>query len=321
MTAFLAFALLAPHETRPGFLDIQELGPESLRVFWKAPARDDLKLAIRPRFPEGAKPATDVVGTSDGEFYVERYALACPGGLVGRVIAIEGLDATMTDVLVRFTRLDGSVLTTLLKPSALSFVVPARETAWDVMLVYTRLGVEHILLGIDHLLFVLGLLIIVRGPKRLLGTVTAFTAAHSLTLAAATLGWVNVPSAPVEAVIALSIVFVALEILKIKKGNQSLTERRPWVVAFAFGLLHGFGFAGALSEVGLPSHAIPVALLFFNVGVELGQLAFVGAAMAVLWACRRSARPAGSWVPRLAAYAIGVPAAFWTIERVAACWA
>ena len=185
---------------------------------------------------------------------------------------------------------------------------------------YLRLGIKHILLGIDHLLFVLALMILVAGRRRLVGTVTAFTAAHSLTLAAAALGLVRVPQKPVEAVIALSIVFVASEIIRGREGKPGLTARSPWVVAFIFGLLHGFGFAGALSEVGLPPQAIPLALLFFNVGVELGQLLFIGAVAIVVVAIRRLAVPSPTWAWRVPAYGIGAVAAMWTLERVTGFW-
>jgi hydrogenase/urease accessory protein HupE len=187
------------------------------------------------------------------------------------------------------------------------------------------LGVEHILFGVDHLLFVLALLILVKGWRKLVGTITAFTVAHSVTLAAATLGFVHVPAKPVEATIALSIVFVACEIVHGRRGRSGLTEGWPWVIAFSFGLLHGFGFAGALREVGLPQNTIPLALLFFNIGVELGQLLFIGVVMAVIFVAVRAARKfsqwdvtpqsAFAWCENISAYAIGGVAAFWLIER------
>jgi hydrogenase/urease accessory protein HupE len=200
--------------------------------------------------------------------------------------------------------------------------VEAAPGALEVARTYLLLGTEHILGGVDHLLFVLALLILVKGTRRLVWTVTAFTVAHSLTLAGATLGFVHVPGAPVEAAIALSIVFVAAEIIHGREGKVGLTERFPWVVAFTFGLLHGFGFASALSEVGLPQAAIPVALLFFNVGVETGQLLFIASVFALIAASQRVARrfdvapPAWAW--RLPPYAIGSIASFWIIQRIAA---
>jgi hydrogenase/urease accessory protein HupE len=189
-----------------------------------------------------------------------------------------------------------------------------------VVRTYFLLGVEHILSGIDHLMFVLALLLLVKGVRRVVVTVTAFTLAHSLTLAGATLGFVHMPGPPVEAAIALSIVFVASEIIHSRQGKPGLTESYPWVVAFTFGLLHGFGFAGALAEVGLPDNAIPLALLFFNLGVEAGQLLFIAGVLAVAIAWRRLRAPWPEWARWMPAYGIGSVAAFWTIERVAAFW-
>jgi hydrogenase/urease accessory protein HupE len=205
-----------------------------------------------------------------------------------------------------------------LLPERPRFVVEAPQDSAGVARTYLTLGVEHILAGVDHLLFVLALVLIVSNRRRLLVTITAFTVAHSLTLAAATLGVVRVPQAPVEAVIALSIVFVAAEIIHGIQGQPGLTARAPWVVAFVFGLLHGLGFAGALAEVGLPSRAIPLALLFFNVGVELGQIIFVAAVWAILALVARASVPRHAWVRALPPYAIGAVAMFWVFERVLA---
>jgi hydrogenase/urease accessory protein HupE len=246
-------------------------------------------------------------------------------------VDIEGLSATRTDVLARLERADGTSQTVRLTPEQASFVVAAAPSALEVSKTYFVLGVEHILLGVDHLLFVLGLLFLVGSWKQLVGTVTAFTVAHSITLAGATLGWVHAPQAPIEATIALSVMFVAAEILHRAQGHSGLAARAPWVVAFVFGLLHGFGFSGALREVGLPETDIPLALLFFNLGVEVGQLLFVGAVVLLLSALTRLLRRPGQtergpWhtealirVP--VAYAIGSVAAFWTVQRVVGFWA
>jgi hydrogenase/urease accessory protein HupE len=242
-------------------------------------------------------------------------------------MAIEGLSATSTDVLVRIESLAGAIQTERLSPTKTTFVVQAAPGAGEVAATYLRLGVEHILIGFDHLLFVLALVILVRDWRRVAVTVTAFTIAHSMTLAAATLGFVNVPGPPVEATIALSIMLVSVEIVNARRGQPSLTARLPWLVAFSFGLLHGFGFAGALAEVGLPQHAIPVALLFFNVGVEIGQLIFVAAILALIsllrYAASRRLEPARvqRTLDRLdvtIAYGIGITAAYWLVERTSA---
>jgi hypothetical protein len=261
--------------------------------------------------------------------YIERWRTRCSGGLTGQEIGIAGLPATRTDVLARVTRTDGTAQTVRLTPSAPAFTLTISASGWQVVRTYTALGVEHILLGIDHLLFVLALLFLVGSWPRLIGTVTAFTLAHSLTLAAATLGWIRVPPAPVEAVIALSIVFVAAEILHVRQGRAGLAARLPWVVAFVFGLLHGLGFAAALRDIGLPEHAIPLALAFFNVGVELGQLLFIGAVFGLLWLIQPVSHPVnGSGNPWRyaerfsgpAAYLVGTVAMFWVFERTYSFW-
>lgn len=249
------------------------------------------------------------------------------GGLAGQTIAIEGLSRTSTDVLVRIEILGGATQTERLSPTKATFVIQAVPGSLEVAATYLRFGIEHILFGFDHLLFVLALVILVRGWRRVALTVTAFTGAHSITLVAATLGLVNLPGPPVEAAIALSIVLIAVEILNVRRGMPSLTARWPWFVAFCFGLLHGLGFAGALAEVGLPHHAIAIALLFFNLGVEVGQLAFVTAVLAAGALFRRAIalriEPAGvrrmvNWLDVTVAYAIGALAAYWLIERTTA---
>jgi uncharacterized membrane-anchored protein YitT (DUF2179 family) len=212
-----------------------------------------------------------------------------------------------------------------------SFTVTAAPDRLEVGRTYLVLGVEHILLGIDHLLFVLGLLFLVGSWRRLVATVTAFTVAHSITLAAATLGWVHVAQAPIEATIALSVMFVAAEILHAAQGKPGLAARAPWVVAFVFGLLHGFGFAGALRGVGLPEKDVPLALLMFNVGVEVGQLLFIAGVVAILSLVTRLIRRGrsgehGPWytesmIRTPVAYVVGSLAAFWVVQRVVAFWA
>jgi hydrogenase/urease accessory protein HupE len=239
-----------------------------------------------------------------------------PGGLADQTIHIDGLRTTLTDVLVRLERLDGTTLVHRVEPSQPSLVLEASPSLFSVAGTYFVLGVEHILSGIDHLSFVLALLLLVKGRRRLVGTITAFTVAHSVTLAAATLGWVNVPGALVEAVIALSIVFVAAEIVHGHQGREGVTARAPWIVAFVFGLLHGFGFAGALHEVGLPGHAIPTALFLFNFGVEVGQLLFVAAVLVLVALARRPLASVPRWATVVPAYAIGAVAMFWTLQRI-----
>ena len=205
------------------------------------------------------------------------------GPIHGGRLSFDGLQNTIMDVLVTIKMLNGEQFSGLVKPDKAQFVIPETPSIWNISKTYLILGVEHILLGIDHLLFVLALVLITFGKWRIVKTITAFTIAHSITLSLAALGFVHVPSAPVEAVIALSIVFLAVELVNYARGKIGLTAKHPWVVAFIFGLLHGFGFAGALTEVGLPQVDIPFALAFFNIGVEIGQLAFVMVLLGIIY--------------------------------------
>ena len=322
----MAFAVMSAatvshaHEVRPGYLELRQTGEEAFEVIWKVPARGDLRLSLHARLPESCRSVAPVSRYLVGSAYVDRWTVTCPGGLAGQTIGVDGLSATLTDVLVRVERSGGTTQVARLTPSAPTFVVEAAPDSMGIASTYLMLGVEHILLGIDHLLFVLALLMLVEGRRRLIWTVTAFTLAHSLTLAAATLGFVHVPQRPVEAIIALSIVFVAGEIVHARRGSPGATQRWPWLVAFTFGLLHGFGFAGALAEVGLPQQAIPLALLFFNVGVEVGQLLFIGAALLLAALAGRIQIPSPAWAGTLPAYGIGSVATYWTIERVVGFW-
>jgi hydrogenase/urease accessory protein HupE len=310
-------------EFKPGYLQLTQLDHQTYDVLWKIPALDEsTTLKVKPQFPDGTEALTEVRSTFSQGITVQRWRIRVPEGLDGKAIFFSQLSETRIDVLARLVRLDGTVQLERILPVSPNFVGKPSPGPLEVVTTYTVLGIEHILFGFDHLLFVLALVLLVQGTRRLLVTITAFTAAHSLTLAGATLGWLHVPGPPVEASIALSIVFVASEIIHARQGRYSVTQHYPWVVAFTFGLLHGFGFAGALAEVGLPQSSIPIALLFFNVGVEIGQLLFVGAVLAVIAAGgrlgqrMRLTQPA--WLWRLAPYAIGVLASFWLVERVAA---
>ena len=320
----LAVALQAnADEFRPAYLQLTQTSADSYDVLWKSPALDEnTPLKLRPEFPDdviehGARRSTFAAGTLR-----QRWQITVPGGLIGKSIAFPRMAESRIDILVRLERLDGSVQLERILPRRPRFVSVASPGASEVARTYTVIGIEHILFGFDHLLFVLALMMIVKSTRRLLATITAFTVAHSITLSLATLGVVHVPGPPVEAIIALSIVFVATEIIHQRQGREGLAARKPWVVAFAFGLLHGLGFAGALAEVGLPENSIPLALLFFNVGVEIGQVLFIVAMLAIYRALSRlSARRFD--LARLApvqAYAIGVIASYWMFERVAGFW-
>ncbi len=323
----IAFPALA-HRLSPAFFGLAETAPNVFDVQWKVSISGGLAAVLEPQLPGGCAIAEAVRTYVVDDMRFQHASVACETGLSGKTFTVNGLEQTQTDVLLRVDYLDGTSSNQRLTPWAPVVTIPERPSVLEVMRTYLVLGVEHILLGVDHLLFVLALLLIVRGVGRLVATVTAFTLAHSITLAAATLGFVQVPSAPVEAVIALSILFVASELARQRAvepvssdAGASLMQRFPWIVAFAFGLLHGFGFAGALSEVGIPQHAVPLALLFFNVGVELGQLAFVAAVFGFAWLVRLAAVRVPSGWQRAVAYGVGSVAAFWVIERTVGVFA
>jgi len=308
---------LSAHEVRPAYLELHQTGPEIYDALWKVPGQgENLRLGLYVELPAGSTNVTAPRATMANNAFTERWTIKRAGGLTGGTIHIAGLTGTMTDVLVRLERLDGSAQVTRLTPASPSFTVEVAPGGLEVARTYTVLGIEHILTGIDHLLFVLALLIITHGGWKLVKTVTAFTISHSLTLTAATLGWVHIPSPPVEAVIALSIVFVAAEIVRQQRGVEGITARAPWLVAFTFGLMHGLGFAGGLSEAGLPAGHIPSALLFFSMGVEAGHFLFVGVALAFVALVCRIRIPLPRWTELIPPYAIGATAMFWVIQRI-----
>lgn len=305
---------------RPAYLELREAGQGRYDVTWKVPLLGDRALPVDVNFPEGTQSISEPRGVLTGDAYVERWTVQRAGGLVGQPVRIGGIDLGITDVIVRVEHEDGTSQVERVLPAKPEFIIKGSTSTAEVAWSYLKMGIAHILGGIDHLLFVLSLLLIVRGGKRILATITAFTLAHSITLVSATMGWVHVPGPPVEASIALSIVFVASEVVHGLRGKPGLTARAPWVVAFCFGLLHGFGFAGALAEVGLPQKAIPVALLMFNVGVEIGQLIFVSFALLVGHFIMRWSLLRKPWMSYAAPYAIGVVAMFWVFDRVAVFW-
>jgi hydrogenase/urease accessory protein HupE len=312
----LAIASVAwSHEIRPGYLELRESREGSYELLWKKPVGGEIEILIAPVVPEGCRLLTpDQQQITPGAVLV-RGTLQCEGGIAGKTLRIAGLETTLTDVLLRIHHADGRVESHLLRPSSPTATLGAVTTAGGRALAYLRLGVEHILLGVDHLLFVLGLLLIVSDRWMLAKTVTSFTLAHSITLAIATLGYASAPLPPLNAAIALSILFLGPEIVRVWRGDTSFTIRHPWIVAFAFGLLHGFGFASGLTSMGLPRTEIPTALLLFNVGVEAGQIFFV----VLVLLLERSFRTLEiRWPPfatALPGYAVGSLGAYWTLQR------
>lgn len=299
------------HEVNPAYLELSETQAGEFDVIWKQPLKDGRRLRLTPQFPQACtatSPRMQVAGAS----VVERWTLTC--ALEAGIVRIEGLERTLTDVFLRIDRLDGEATTAVLRPTDPAYDLTAPSEG-AVLQAYFRIGVEHILFGYDHLLFVLGLCLVVKA-RQLFATVTAFTLAHSFTLGLSALAGISLAGPPVETVIALSIVLLGREALARQAGQAGLTSQLPWLIAFGFGLIHGFGFAGALKEIGLPQDEEVWALLLFNLGVEAGQVLFVAAVLALAamlaWISRAALKP----VRALAAYFIGVAGTVWLIERI-----
>jgi hydrogenase/urease accessory protein HupE len=325
LLALLLFSASAStHEVRPAYLEVRQDAPNHFVVIWKQPVMGEMAIRLIPHLSSGwleTPPASELITPA---FLIRTWQIRSPASnpLPGSTIHIEGLERTITDALVSVRLADGRSFETILTPDRTSVELTFQHTRSLAVRAYFQLGVAHILTGVDHLMFVLGLLLLVGIRWRLVKAITAFTVAHSITLAASAVGIVHVQPAVIEALVALSIVFVASELVNQRPGRSSLAARYPWLIAFIFGLLHGFAFAGALAEVGLPQDAIPLSLLLFNLGVEVGQLLFVGAAVAAILALRQVwPRLPGGWsrlVRRIPPYAIGSFAAFWFLERTAA---
>lgn len=314
LTALLFAAPAAADTLRPGYLDLTETAPGQWRVLWKAPILGGLASRARPALPAFCSLAWEPPRLS-GDAVIEAGTARCARPLAGAAVGLSGMAQGFTDALLRVSPQGGAVVAERLTPDRAMVTIPVAAGRGEVLRTYLGLGIEHILTGWDHLLFVVSLVLLIRRGWMVAKTVTAFTLAHSLTLAPTALGLFVVARRPVEICIALSIVFLAVEIVKVDPSRPRLTERVPWLVAFAFGLLHGLGFAAALAEIGLPQGEVPAALFAFNVGVEIGQLGIVLATFAALWLVGRLAERRAQLVRRLAAYAIGCTAAFWMIQR------
>jgi len=314
------FSVMPPalaHESRPAYLELKETGPGQYSVLWRTPVLSGQRLNVVLTMPPGVQNLREPVVLELPDSLLERRWIAAgSGGLANKRIEFVGLQFTITDVLARIELLDGRSWTTIARPAEPWVEITAALSAWQVASEYVVEGMRHILFGADHLLFVLGLLLIVRGRWTLIKTITAFTLAHSITLAAATLGYVAVPTPPVEAAIALSILFLGPEIIRRWRGESSFTIRNPWVVAFIFGLMHGLGFASVLTTAGLPPSEVPLALLFFNIGVEFGQLGFVAIIVLLEHALSRARSAWPRWAMMIPGYAVGGMGAFWTFQRL-----
>jgi hydrogenase/urease accessory protein HupE len=309
-------ALTSADEMRPAYLQITQVEVQTFDVLWKVPARgENERLSLRAQFSDEVNNTGEVIDGFVGGAHLQRWQISHPDKLQNATVTIDGLIQSSSEVLLRIEYLDGKANIHRLTPASPSYLVAEPPGLMQVVGTYTVLGIEHILIGIDHLLFVLVLLMLVSGARKLITTITAFTIAHSITLTLASLDVLTVPVPPVEAIIALSIVFVAAEIIRSRQGNPGVTERKPWIVAFSFGLLHGLGFAAALGEIGLPQSAVPAALLFFNIGVEIGQLIFVFACLSLWWVLKNLSINIPKWAHLVPPYVIGSMAFFWVVER------
>ena len=305
----------AADELRPGYLELTQKSERLWDVKLKAPVKGGMAANVTPVLPQGCMLSEARRELIEGSL-ISRWQAVCTGPLVGAKVGLLGLDKTVSDALVRIAPLGRPVQAARLTVTAPLTQVAARADSLQVAQTYFILGIEHIVAGYDHLLFVLCLVLLLSGGWVIARTVTAFTIAHSITLIGATLGLIGVSQKPVEICIALSIIFLAVEVVKRDPARRRLSERMPWLIAFLFGLLHGFGFAGALAEIGMPEGEVPVALLTFNLGVEAGQIAIVMAALGVLALTGRISTKALVRVKHIAAYVIGTTASFWFIARV-----
>ncbi len=307
---------VAAHEIRPAYLEINEDATQHVHILWKQPVAGQFALPLTPRLSSGWLNEDASSESASNSFLIRQWDIDPPHDrLHGQTLTIEGLEKSVTDVLTRITFASGTTVSKLVTPDhpSVKLLQPGKSTLPVTQ--YLKLGVTHIWFGIDHLLYVFGLMLLVRDTRTLVKTITAFTAAHSVTLAAAALKLVEVRAAQIEVVIALSIVYVAVELVHVRRGAAGLATTYPWLVAFTFGLLHGFAFAGGLADIGLPSDAIPAALLLFNLGIEAGQLTFVCAVLLTLGGLTRVVPESAHWVPRLSPYVIGSLASLWCIER------
>jgi hypothetical protein len=313
---FLAASSATAHESRPAFLELIQVDTDTYDVVWKVPARGAKRLGLYVRFPETCENLTEPQGMFSENVWLEKWRIRQPGGLAGTTLDFDGLQSSLTEVHVRIESTSGATQIGRVMPASPTLLVAATPTRWQAAATYVAIGIKHILGGVDHLLFVLGLLFLVHSRWMLVKTITSFTIAHSISLAVATLGAARAPAEPLNVLIAMSILFLGPEIVRLARGEKSLTVRHPWVVAFAFGLLHGFGFASGLTALGLPQAEIPLALLMFNIGVEIGQLGFV----VILKGMQASLKELDfRWGPRwdlAPGYLIGTLGAYWMIGRL-----
>jgi hydrogenase/urease accessory protein HupE len=307
-------------QIKMAYLGVTQTNKQTFSIIFKIPTKSNYKLNIDVNFPKTCKNMDDrKLQVTKGAFLYS-WNIQCKNSLLDESINITGLESTNISLLLQLNFLNKSSQTKILAKNNISYFIKKEPSAWQVVKTYTILGIEHILSGFDHLLFVLSLLLIVKNFRTLIWTITAFTFAHSITLGGVTFGFLKLPQQPVEAVIALSIMFLAMEIIHKKQDlEEGIASRFPWLVSFTFGLLHGFGFAGALAEIGLPEQSIATALIFFNVGVESGQIIFVSVVILIGFILKKIIQENSlQFLRTLMVYGIGSMASFWFIQRVSA---
>jgi hypothetical protein len=306
--------LAAAHPLDPILFELHEHADGEVDVLWKASRAQVPGVELLPILPPECRRIGDIASSDDHEAVVQRWTLDCsPHGLAGLTVGVSGLEST--DALLRVELAGGAIDRRVLGVDHPSAVIAAAPTRFDVARDYARLGSEHIGTGLDHLLFVFGLLLLAGGARALFATITAFTLGHSVTLALAALQIVSVPQLPAEIVIAGTIYILAVELARPAGPGETLLRRRPWAMAFAFGLLHGLSFAGALRAAGLPATDVPLALFSFNVGIEAGQLVFVTAVLTCMAATRTMRESWPAWTRLVPVYVMGTTACYWMILR------
>ncbi len=311
LAALCFFAAAQAHEVRPAYLQVTEIAQGEFDVVWKQPVLDGRRLKIKPIFPKECAEVGARNIRNNGATANEIFKVTCP--LKTGIISLEGLERTLTDAFIRIDYLDGSQNSAVIKPSAPRFDLGLENNspASD----YIKIGVDHIIYGWDHLLFVIGLVMLV-SRRQIIGVATAFTLAHSLTLVLAALGYLSLPTRPVEILIAMSIVLLAIEVIRKSRGGSSIATRKPYLISFVIGLIHGCGFASALSDIGLPKGTELLALLLFNLGVELGQIAIIVLLLVLLWLATKAFKDSRKPIEIGSAYLLGTIAMFWTVQRL-----
>lgn len=300
------------HEVRPALLELTETQPGEYDVLWKQPVTDGKTLRLTPLLPAQCQAGEERINRFAGNVVAQRWQVICPLD-TGR-IKIDGLERSLTDVFVRIVMLDGGQRNQVLRPDAAIWDLETPASGLSGIGEYLLIGAEHMLFGFDHLLFVLGLTLLV-AKRQIIAVITSFTIAHSITLALTVFDVIALRSAPVELLIAASIVLLAVENIRKKQGKETLAARRPWLIAFVIGLIHGLGFAGALSDIGLPIGDEALALALFNIGLELGQIAFVGLILLILALLRHIGSAIDDAARITAIYFIGAIGCYWCLDR------